>query len=271
MLVDLVINPFGADLGQMVEMARVADEGGFGSIWVSDHFSGAVVDAPWSRDPFVCLGAMAAVTQRVDIGLLVGNITNRHPVQLASAANSLQSLSPGRVRLGVGSGSAPGSRFAAEHDMVGKKLAATPSRQQHLRDTIGALRAIWAGESDFHSEHVAFSDLDGVVDGAPMPPLIVGASAWSTIEVAIELANGVNVRRTSTLASHLDRLADHDLPDDFDLSVLDFFDPNRPEALLADAAEMIDLANGRVGRLIVTVWPARDLDAVRWVGAQRLT
>lgn len=266
MLVDLVVNPFGADLGQMVEMARIADRRGFGSIWVSDHFSGAVVDAPWSRDPFVCLGAMGAVTERVDIGLLVANITNRHPVQLVSAVNSLQSLCPGRVRLGIGSGAAPASRFASEHTMIGKELAATSDRQQHLRDVIGALRAIWSGESDFDAPHVSFHDLAGIVDGAPMPPLIVGASAWSTIEVAVATADGVNVRRTNDLQRHLEQLAEVDRPQDFDVSVLDFFDPNRPEALLADAAEVIELETRGVDRLIVTVWPARDLDAVRWVG-----
>ena len=142
-LTDLVVNLFGSDVRRVLDVARVADEGGFGGLWVNDHFSGAVVGAPSSRDPFAALGAVAAVTERVELGVLVANIANRHPVQLASAANSLQSLSPGRVRLGIGSGAAPGSRFAAEHDMINKSLATTGSRQQHLRDTeSNTLRAI---------------------------------------------------------------------------------------------------------------------------------
>ena len=64
----------------------------------------------------------------------------------------------------------------------------------------------------------------------------------------------------------LERLAEHDLPDHFDVSVLDFFDPNAPEWLLPGAAQTADLVAGGVDRLIVTVWPARDIDAMRWVG-----
>ena len=66
--------------------------------------------------------------------LLVANITNRHPAQLASGINSIQSLAPGRVRFGVGSGAAPGSRFAVEHDMIGKQLGDLDGRRSHLRN-----------------------------------------------------------------------------------------------------------------------------------------
>ena len=95
------------------------------------------------------------------------------------------------------------------------------------------------------------------MDGAPTPPLIIGASSWSTIQVAIESADGVNVRRSASLGDHLERLAASDVPSDFDVSVLDFFDPNAPEALLPGAAQTADLEEAGVDRLIVTVWPAR--------------
>ncbi len=252
-LIDLVLNPFGADLGELVAMAESADAANVGAIWVTDHFSGEMVGARWSRDPFVCLGAMAAVTEHVDLGLLVANLTNRHPVQLASAINSVQSLAPGRVRLGVGSGAAPGSRFASEHVMVGKRLGNAAERRTLLRDSIRSLRAVWAAAPTNPARDVGFDQLTGIVDGAPMPHLIVGASSWSTIEVAIESADGVNIRRTSALAEHLERLAAADLPDGFEVSVLD---------MRADGDGLGevpgDLLSTIVDRYIVTVWPARD-------------
>ena len=139
MLTDLVINPFGAHLADMLAVAKAADGADVGAVWVTDHFSGNVVDAPWSRDPFVCLGAIAAMTEHVDLGVLVANVTNRHAVQLASGINSLQSLAPGRVRLGVGSGAAPDSRFSVEHDMVDKDLGDLATRQAMLRNTTALL------------------------------------------------------------------------------------------------------------------------------------
>ena len=246
MLTDLVINPFGAHLADMLAVARAADAADIGAVWVTDHFSGNVVDAPWSRDPFVCLGAIAAVTEHVDLGLLVANVTNRHAVQLASGVNSLQSLAPGRVRLGVGSGAAPDSRFSLEHDMVGKTLGDPATRLAMLNDTIGQLRRIWRADG-----------YSAVTDGAPMPSVIVGASSWATIEVTIELADGVNIRRTARLPDQLERLAVADLPDGFEVSVLDFFAPGDDLGVSPS-----DLVEAGVDRHIVTMWPGRDLGAV---------
>lgn len=264
MIVDFVLNPFGAEMADLVEMAKAADDADVGAVWVSDHFSGHVVGAPWSRDPLVCLGAMAAVTAEVDVGLLVANAYNRHPVQLASAINSLQSLAPGRVRLGIGSGAAPGSRFASEHDMIGRRLEDLPTRRQHLADSIEALCALWTGATDFASSTVGFSDLSGVVDAASRPQIIVGASAWPTIAVAVEHADGVNIRRTNQLTAHLDRLEQMDLPADFEVSVLDNYEVGRP---LEDLPG--DLDRSRVDRYIVTLSTSRDLEALRRMPRRR--
>lgn len=265
MLIDLVLNPFGADLTELTEMARAADTAEVGAVWVNDHFSGHIVGAPWSRDPFVCLGAIAAVTDHVDLGLLVANLTNRHPVQLASAVNSVQSLAPGRVRLGVGSGAIAGSRFASEHDMIAKALGDAAARCALLRDSIGALRDIWGGiPTNIASRGVGFDQLAGIVDSAATPPLIVGASAWSTIEVAVELADGVNIRRTSALGKQLERLADLDLPDGFEVSVLDMRAEGDGLGVVPD-----DLDSTVIDRYIVTVSPARDLGLVEGLPRRR--
>ena len=258
---DLVLNPFGAELSDLVAIARAADDASVGAVWVTDHFSGKMVGAPWSRDPFVCMGAIGAVTEHVDIGVLVANVTNRHPVQLASAINSVQSLAPGRVRLGVGSGAAPGSRFAAEHEMLDKPLRSAGERVHLLRESIRALDDVWANVSTNVSSTVGFNGLASVVDGSPRPRLIVGASAWSTIDVAIDLADGVNIRRTSRLSEQLERLHATDLPADFEISVLDMREPGAALGVVPD-----DLVDAGVDRYIVTVSPADDLAAVQAMG-----
>ena len=182
MRTDLVLSPFGADPAEFVAAARVAD-GGFDGLCTYDHFSGAIAGKPWSRDPWVLLGATAPATARVRLGVLVANVYNRHPAQLASAVSTLQALAPGRVMCGVGAGAAPGSRFAVEHELIGRDLDDASARRKRLAETIDELRAIWDGSSQ----------IVGVVDAAPPPPIIVGASSTATVEVAAERADGVNI------------------------------------------------------------------------------
>lgn len=68
---------------KLAEIARTADAGGFASLWVMDHFfqMGGSFGAPESPmlEGYTTLGYMAAVTQRVQLGLMVGNVTARHP------------------------------------------------------------------------------------------------------------------------------------------------------------------------------------------------
>ena len=232
MYVDLLVSPFGREMGELLDAARLADASAVRTLWLPDHFSGAVFGAPYTRHPFVCLGAMAAVTERVGLGILVANMVNRHPVQLASAGNSLQSLAPGRVQIGIGSGAAPASRFAVEHEMIGRRLLPAADRRRQLDDYLAAVRAIWEGTGSFRSESFAAHELTGVVDGAAAPPLIVGASSWPTVEIALRRADGVNLRRTRWLPDQLDRLVANRPVRPFEVSVLDI------------AAEVLD-SNGR--------------------------
>ncbi len=256
MLIDLAFNPFDASVPDMASLAIAAEARGVGCVWIADHFSGAVVGRRWSRDPFVCLSAIAMATERVDIGVLVANVVNRHPAQLASSVNSLQSIAPGRVRLGVGSGSAPGSRFAVEHDAIGRPLGAAEERRRRLVESIGALHAIWDRRADFETEvdEVGFSGLTSIVDDAPRPPLIVGASAWPTVEVALSHAAGVNLRRTAHLPELLERLQQK-RPPDFEVSVLDGFDEvaDEPHRIAHYEASGVD-------RLVLGISPPHHAD-----------
>ncbi|MFN3255189.1 MAG: LLM class flavin-dependent oxidoreductase [Ilumatobacter sp.] len=269
---DLAINPFGAHVAEMVELARVADDAGVDGVWVTDHFSGAVVGADWSRDPFVCLGAMAATTQRIRLGPLVANMVNRHPAQLASAVNSVQSLAGERVVLGIGSGAAPGSRFAVEHEAIGRSLDDAASRRRELHATIASLRAIWRGDDEFAGEppvdhagsdpapladrrdRVGFSGLIGVTDGATTPPIVVGASAWPTIDVALAVADGVNVRLGARTDDQLAALAEL-RPPKFEVSIL-----VAPADVTAE--RVADLGARGVDRLVVGMSAPYDISIV---------
>jgi alkanesulfonate monooxygenase SsuD/methylene tetrahydromethanopterin reductase-like flavin-dependent oxidoreductase (luciferase family) len=254
-LIDLAINPFDADVSAMVELAVAAEKRGYAAAWVPDHFSGAVVRRRWSRDPFVCLSAIAAATRRLELGVLVANMRNRHPAQLASAVNSLQALAGTRVHLGLGSGASPGSRFAVEHEAIGTDLGSAAERRAALADTIGALRAIWSGTTSFEGRAgYDFHALAGVVDDSPAPAIIVGASAWPTIELAVAHADGVNVR-WSERAPELIRRVRSRGPDEFEVSVLGDFDD-----VASSPGRIREVAAIGVNRLILGISVPLDVD-----------
>ena len=219
MLTDLVLSPFGADPAAMVAAAVIADREGFAGVYTYDHFSGVVAGKAWSRDPFVVLGAIATSTARVRLGVLVANMMNRHPAQLAAAVNTLQAMAPGRVICGIGAGASPGTAFAAEHEAIGRSLGWADERRAKLVSTIGQLRAIWSGDG-----------VTAVVDGQDAPPIIVGASTSATGMLAATHADGLNLQRGPDDAALAERIRTirSVAGSGFEISVFDALDPDHP-------------------------------------------
>ncbi|CAN5499804.1 LLM class F420-dependent oxidoreductase [soil metagenome] len=256
---DLVLSPFGAGTDEMLAAARMADAGGFDRVWTFDHVSGGLAGRSWSRDPFTMMGAIAATTKRVGVGVLVANMMNRHPAQLALAVNTLQALAPGRVACGLGAGAAPGSRFAREHVAMGVVLGGAEARSRRLVETIACLGAVWRGET-FIGDDVVVNGLTGVIDGAPLPPIIVGAASASLVRVATAHADGVNLRRGPSLPA-LVELARHLAPgSDFEVSVFDRLDTDHPEG--GDIEPLADLGVNHRTLAVSSPYPFAAIERV---------
>ena len=89
----------------LVEIARTAEESGFSSITVMDHLHQIRSVGPptnWMLEGNTILGALAARTSRVSLGLLVGGVTYREPALLAKITTTLDIISRGRAVLGLG-------------------------------------------------------------------------------------------------------------------------------------------------------------------------
>jgi G6PDH family F420-dependent oxidoreductase len=127
--------PFG-----LVDQAVRAEQSGFESLWISDHYH------PWNdaqgQSPFVwtVLGAIAARTERVRCYTAVTAPTVRiHPAVLAQAAATTQVMFEGRFGFGVGSGEA-----LNEH-ILGDAWPTADVRLEMLEEAVEVMRELWAG------------------------------------------------------------------------------------------------------------------------------
>ncbi len=155
---------FGPELEHYLDVARIVDEVGIGQFLLADHVvMGRNTDAypygefafapedPWP-EPLTLLAAIAAVTERVRLGTGILITPLRTPASLAKTVATLDTLSGGRVDLGVGVG-----WQREEYDVAGVPFA---DRWSRLDDGLRACRALWAGgPTSFTSPSVSFTDI----------------------------------------------------------------------------------------------------------------
>ena len=125
---------------ELLEYAVVADQSGFESLDVSDHFH------PWAESGHACfswtwLGAAAVKTKKIELGPGVTcPILRYHPSIIAQASATLDNFAPGRTYLAIGTGEA-----LNEYSAVG----AWPDydvRQDMMRESIDLIRQLWTGD-----------------------------------------------------------------------------------------------------------------------------
>jgi G6PDH family F420-dependent oxidoreductase len=164
----------------MLEQARTAEDAGFDFLGMSDHFH------PWltrhTDSPFAwsALGAVAAVTERVELVTLVTCPTVRyHPAIIAQAAATIQILSDGRFTLGLGSG-----ENLSEH-VVGRGWPAVDVRHEMLDEAIEIIRALWdGGWVTRRGRHLTVEDARLFTLPAERPRIAVAASGAASASLA---------------------------------------------------------------------------------------
>ena len=178
---------------QPVPLARALEERGFESVFLTEHTHiPASRTSPWpggaelppeywhTVDPFVALGAMAAVTEKLRLGTGITLIPERDPILMAKVVASLDFLSNGRVLLGIGAG-----WNAEEMENHGTAFA---DRWKVTRERVLAMREIWTNEeAEFHGDFVNFDKIwahpKPVQAGGP--PVMIGADTkWAYQRVA---------------------------------------------------------------------------------------
>lgn len=157
----------------MTEVWKFADEIGYSTAWIPDHFyagwgppEGGCFEA-WST-----VAAMAAQTKRIRIGPMVLGNTYRHPAVVANMAATLDIISDGRLNLGIGAG-----WMQAEHEGYGIPLPAPRQRLDRLDEAMTVLKLL------FTEHRASFQGKYYQLDNAlcepkplqtPYPPLLIG-------------------------------------------------------------------------------------------------
>jgi len=143
--------------GPIADYARRVEAAGFPGLWATDSLGRG---RP-TLDPLEALSAIAAVTKRIELGTAVLQVSLRHPIDLAHRIQTVQALSAGRLRLGVGSGSTK-----ADFDLFGADYDA---RFRTLMPALDLMRRAWRGETVNGGVLTPWPGYEGG------PPVILGA------------------------------------------------------------------------------------------------
>jgi F420-dependent oxidoreductase-like protein len=194
----------------MTRVGIEAEEAGFDSIWLYDHFH--TVPTPELEATFECWTSMAALardTKHVKLGQMVTCNGYRPPALLAKMASCVDVMSHGRLMLGIGSG-----WYQHEFDAYGFEFGDAPARLRKLREALQVIKAMWTEDhATFEGSHYR---LAGAINEPkplqrPHPPIWIGGGGEKvTLKLVAQYGDACNFggepaelrRKLSILRSH---------------------------------------------------------------------
>jgi 5,10-methylenetetrahydromethanopterin reductase len=169
---------------EIVDLARRAEQSGFDSVWMAE--------TRMTRDAFVPMAAMAAATSRIRVGAGIVNVYTRGPVVLAISFIGLEELAPGRILMGLGTGSP--LVLAPQGVPFTKPLTRLREYCDVIPRLIRGEEVSYAGET-LRLESARVEDLLSSQSGIGGPrarlPLWLGVTGPKALEYAGEVADGV--------------------------------------------------------------------------------
>jgi F420-dependent oxidoreductase-like protein len=184
-------------MDRLRSVAEAAEASGFSSMWVMDH----LMQLPPLGGPaasilegYVALGALAAVTKRVELGTLVTGVTYRNPALLAKQIASLDALTGGRAILGIGA-----AWYDTEHTAYGWDFPPVKERFERLDEAVAICRGMFDNETfTYTGKHYHVSDARVVPRPQRRIPIMIGGSGErKTLRMVAELADMCNVGGTA--------------------------------------------------------------------------
>jgi F420-dependent oxidoreductase-like protein len=175
-----------------VEIAVLADELGYDSVWVYDHFHN--VPVPAHETMFECWTTLAAISQRtsrVRLGQMVGCALYRNPGLLAKVTSNIDVMSGGRLDWGIGAG-----WYDGEFKAYGYEFPSAADRIRMLRETVEIVKLMWTEpDATYEGRHfsIAGAQCDPKPVQSPHPPIWIGGGGEQlTLRVVARLADRSN-------------------------------------------------------------------------------
>jgi len=197
----------------LAETARIAEQAGVHGFSVMDHYFQmdriAGADEPM-LEAYTTLGYLAGVTERMRLGVLVTGVTYRHPGLLAKIVSSLDVLSGGRARLGIGA-----SWYEREQRGLGVPVVPVAERFERLEETLRICLQMWSDDDGpFEGRHYRLEETLNVPQPIqrPHPPIMIGGGGeQKTLRLVARYADACNLfgAPPEEIAHKLDVLRGH--------------------------------------------------------------
>ncbi|HZR42155.1 MAG TPA: LLM class F420-dependent oxidoreductase [Ktedonobacteraceae bacterium] len=177
----------------MTSVAQTADETGYSSVWLVDHFH--TIPQPTQEVTFeswTTTAALARDTKRVRVGQMVTCNSYRNPALLAKMASTVDVLSHGRLNFGIGAG-----WYEHEYRAYGYEYPEAPERLRQLREAVQVILAMWTQEEavfegKYYQVRGAINQPKGVQK--PHIPLLIGGGGEKvTLKLVAQYGDACNV------------------------------------------------------------------------------
>jgi len=189
---------------RLAEVARAAEDAGFDSIWVMDHFfqiPGVGQPENEMLEGYSTLAYIAAQTSRVGLGTLCTGVTYRHPGILAKQVSTLDVLSGGRAWLGIGA-----AWFEREHLGLGVPFPPLKERFERLEEALQIILQMWSDDNGpYQGRHYALAETLNSPQPLrkPRPPILIGGGGErKTLRLVARYGDACNIFGDVDTARH---------------------------------------------------------------------
>ena len=186
---------------KLAEIARTADDVGFSSLWVMDHFfqigsrdrsMGLGPAEDEMLESYSTLSYLAGITKKVTLGTMVTGVIYRHPGILVKTVTTLDVLSGGRAYLGIGA-----AWNEREARGLGVSFPPTKERLEQLEETLQIAKQMWSDNNGaFAGKHFQLAETlcSPQPLSKPHPPILIGGSGEKkTLQLVAKYADACNL------------------------------------------------------------------------------
>jgi len=260
---------------RLATISSTADQLGFASIWVMDHFfqiRGMGQPEEPMLESYSTLNFIAAHTQKARLGAMVTGVIYRNPGLLIKEVTTLDILSGGRAYLGIGA-----AWNESESLGLGFTFPPLKERFEQLEDALKIAKAMWSGdETPFIGKHIHMErPLNSPQPiSKPHPPILIGGSGeQKTLKLVAQYADACNlfahlgtaelVRKLDVLKQHCDQVGRNYA--DIEKTALDTFDNLTSEDLITKCRELSKIG---IQQLIVNIPNIATIKPLELIGKE---